>query len=253
MQRRPAAEQPRRARVPARQARRGDRAPHGGVRDRARARHRRRRRDGRSRRSRRCTCAPATRSRPRSTRATRCSCSAAREDRLDEIGNARLVLGRALLEQDRLDEAERRSREAEDALAQLSSGSAPSGGLGRAGRPRADAAATTAARRRSTGPRPRRSRTSGSKRREEVKTVATRLALLIEQASRVVLTIVLPCSARTARRFIAGRCRLARARRPRTGVWPRSRTGSARRPCRRCPASAPPRVRRVAQLHGAGA
>ena len=29
-----------------------------------------------------------------------------REDRLDEIGNARLVLGRSLLEQDRLDEAE---------------------------------------------------------------------------------------------------------------------------------------------------
>jgi tetratricopeptide (TPR) repeat protein len=46
-----------------------------------------------------------------------------REDRMDEIGNARLVLGRALLEQDRLDEAEAALAEAEDALAQLSSGS----------------------------------------------------------------------------------------------------------------------------------
>ena len=46
-----------------------------------------------------------------------------REDRIDEIGNARLVLGRALLEQDRLDEAETVLAEAEDALAQLSSGS----------------------------------------------------------------------------------------------------------------------------------
>jgi tetratricopeptide (TPR) repeat protein len=46
----------------------------------------------------------------------------AREDRLDEIGNARLVLGRALLEQGRLDEAEGALAEAEDALAQLSSG-----------------------------------------------------------------------------------------------------------------------------------
>jgi hypothetical protein len=42
---------------------------------------------------------------------------------MDEIGNARLVLGRALLEQDRLDEAETALAEAEDALAQLSSGS----------------------------------------------------------------------------------------------------------------------------------
>jgi tetratricopeptide (TPR) repeat protein len=44
-----------------------------------------------------------------------------REDRLDEIGNARLTLGRALLEQDRLDEAETVLAEAEDAFAQLSS------------------------------------------------------------------------------------------------------------------------------------
>jgi tetratricopeptide (TPR) repeat protein len=45
-----------------------------------------------------------------------------REDRIDEIGNARLVLGRALLEQDRLEEAEEMLAQAEDALAQLSSG-----------------------------------------------------------------------------------------------------------------------------------
>ena len=46
-----------------------------------------------------------------------------RVDRLDEIGNARLVLGRALLEQGRLEEAEATLAEAEDAFAQLSSGS----------------------------------------------------------------------------------------------------------------------------------
>ena len=46
-----------------------------------------------------------------------------REDMLDEIGNARLVLGRALLLQERLDEAETALAEAEDAFAQLSSAS----------------------------------------------------------------------------------------------------------------------------------
>ena len=46
-----------------------------------------------------------------------------REDMLDEIGNARLVLGRALLEQGRLDEAERALGESEDAFAKLSSAS----------------------------------------------------------------------------------------------------------------------------------
>lgn len=44
-----------------------------------------------------------------------------REDMLDEVGNARLVLGRALLEQDRLDEAEAAFAESEDAFAKLSS------------------------------------------------------------------------------------------------------------------------------------
>jgi hypothetical protein len=42
---------------------------------------------------------------------------------LDEIGNARLVLGRALLLQERLDESETALAAAEDAFAQLSSAS----------------------------------------------------------------------------------------------------------------------------------
>jgi tetratricopeptide (TPR) repeat protein len=46
-----------------------------------------------------------------------------RLDYLDELGNAQLVLGRALLELDRLDEAERALGDAEASLAQLSSAS----------------------------------------------------------------------------------------------------------------------------------
>jgi tetratricopeptide (TPR) repeat protein len=46
-----------------------------------------------------------------------------RPDFLDEVGNAQIVLGRALLEQDRLDEAEHAFAEAELSLAQLSSAS----------------------------------------------------------------------------------------------------------------------------------
>ena len=46
-----------------------------------------------------------------------------REDMLDEAGNAQLVLGRSLLDQGRLDEAESALAEAEDLLAQLSSAS----------------------------------------------------------------------------------------------------------------------------------
>jgi tetratricopeptide (TPR) repeat protein/DNA-binding XRE family transcriptional regulator len=46
-----------------------------------------------------------------------------REDMLDEVGNARLVLGRSLLLQERLDEAESVLAQAEDAFAQLSSAS----------------------------------------------------------------------------------------------------------------------------------
>jgi tetratricopeptide (TPR) repeat protein len=44
-----------------------------------------------------------------------------RVDHLDEIGNAQLVLGRALLEQDRLDEADAAFRSAESSFEQLSS------------------------------------------------------------------------------------------------------------------------------------
>jgi tetratricopeptide (TPR) repeat protein len=44
-----------------------------------------------------------------------------RDDMLDQIGNARLVLGRALLEQERLDEAEEAFVASEDAFAKLSS------------------------------------------------------------------------------------------------------------------------------------
>jgi tetratricopeptide (TPR) repeat protein len=46
-----------------------------------------------------------------------------RADFLDEIGNAQIVLGRSLLEQDRLDEAEQAFAEAELSLSQLSSAS----------------------------------------------------------------------------------------------------------------------------------
>jgi tetratricopeptide (TPR) repeat protein len=46
-----------------------------------------------------------------------------REDMLDEVGNARLVLGRALLLQERLDEADTVLADAEDAFSQLSSAS----------------------------------------------------------------------------------------------------------------------------------
>src|ERR671925_237960 len=46
-----------------------------------------------------------------------------RTDYLDEIGNAQLVLGRALLEQGRLDEAEQTFAQAEQSLSQLSSAS----------------------------------------------------------------------------------------------------------------------------------
>jgi tetratricopeptide (TPR) repeat protein len=46
-----------------------------------------------------------------------------RADYLDEVGNAQLVLGRALLEQDRLDEAEAAFAAAEESLSQLSSAS----------------------------------------------------------------------------------------------------------------------------------
>ncbi len=48
---------------------------------------------------------------------------AGRDDYMDEIGNAQLVLGRSLLEQGRLDEAQASFNEAESSLGQLSSAS----------------------------------------------------------------------------------------------------------------------------------
>jgi tetratricopeptide (TPR) repeat protein len=48
---------------------------------------------------------------------------AGRVDFIDEIGNAQLVLGRSLLEQDRLEEAEEKFRAAEESFEQLSSAS----------------------------------------------------------------------------------------------------------------------------------
>src|SRR5262249_39973627 len=48
---------------------------------------------------------------------------AGHEDYLDEIGNTQLVLGRSLLEQGRLDEAETSFAEAEESYAQLGSAS----------------------------------------------------------------------------------------------------------------------------------
>ena len=46
-----------------------------------------------------------------------------RDDYMDEIGNAQLVLGRSLLEQGRLDEAQAMFDDAESSLGQLSSAS----------------------------------------------------------------------------------------------------------------------------------
>ena len=85
-----------------------------------------------------------------------------REDRLDEIGNARLVLGRALLEQERLDEADAALRGGRGRLRPALLGLASGGGVGRAGRPGPAPRRRPAGRRRSTGARPRRCRTSAS-------------------------------------------------------------------------------------------
>ena len=63
----------------------------------------RRRRSGASRR---CTCTSRTTTQPTRTRARRLQLLEGREDFLDEVGQSQLVLGRALLERGRLDEAE---------------------------------------------------------------------------------------------------------------------------------------------------
>ena len=85
-----------------------------------------------------------------------------RDDLLDEIGNAQLVLGRALLEQGRLDEAERPSRPAERDVRPALVGQSSRRGVGRTGRPR-DQAGDDREAAHFTGAPPRLSRTSGSK------------------------------------------------------------------------------------------
>ncbi len=79
------------------------------------------------------------------------------EDYLDEIGNAHLVLGRSLLEQGLLDQAEQSFAAAEESFSQLSSASHRAA----AWVARGDLAAR---------PRPRLCRTSGSRSRKEVTT-----------------------------------------------------------------------------------
>ena len=106
--RRPADEQPRRAQLPARQPREGDRAAEGSVRrsrSRPGATPMRRRR---SPRSRRFTSARADveQAEEQARHALQLLETAGNEDYIDEVGSAQLVLGRALLEQDRIDEAE---------------------------------------------------------------------------------------------------------------------------------------------------
>ena len=185
MQRRPAAQQPRRARVPARQAREGDRAAQGGVRGRARARRRRRRRDGRlvaraglpeDRRSGRGRGARAPRAaaprRPRGSPRRDRERAARARPRAARAGAARRGRGRCW--------PRRRTRSPSSRRARIG----PQRGSRRATWP--SAAATTVERPRSTGAPPRRSRTSGSRRREEVKSLWQDSARTDRQA-RIVL------------------------------------------------------------------
>ena len=110
-----------------------------------------------------------------------------REDRMDEIGNARLVLGRALLEQGRLDEAEAAARRGRGRARAALVWPAPRRGLGRPRRSRA------APRGRPPRRHPLPSRRRGApglqvlEPREEVKSVATMLALLVSRR-RLLLT-----------------------------------------------------------------
>ena len=136
--RRPAHEQPRRPELPPRQDRRGDRRC---SRRRSRialeTRPRRRRRAGRVL----ARADPPAHRQHRPGRGAGAACAraaraAGNEDYLDEIGNAQLVLGRALLEQDRLDEAEAAFAAAEASFGQLGSAEPSRGGVGRPRRPR---------------------------------------------------------------------------------------------------------------------
>ena len=120
---RPDAQQPRRPELPARQVR-TTRSRISSARSRSRSRSaamptQRRR----CRRSRRCISAPATGDLAEEQARHALELLEGRPDFLDETGNAQIVLGRALLEQQRLDEAEMAFAEAELSLSQLSSAS----------------------------------------------------------------------------------------------------------------------------------
>ena len=120
-QRRPADAQPRRAPARAREAAAGDRPP---ARRRSRwpsrpSRSRTRRR--RSGASRRCTCTSPTTTPPTRTRARRSTLLEGRDDFPDEVGQSQLVLGRALLERGRLDEAEECFEAADAVFEQMAS------------------------------------------------------------------------------------------------------------------------------------
>ena len=120
--RRPADEQPRRPELPPRQDRRGDRAAQGGVRDRARHRPRRRRGAGRVL----AGPDPSAHGQHRAGRgagAPRAAAARRARGLSRRVGNAQLVLGRALLEQGRLDEAETAFGAAEASFDQLGSAS----------------------------------------------------------------------------------------------------------------------------------
>ncbi len=99
-----------------------------------------------------------------------------RVDYVDEVGNAQLVLGRSLLEQGRLDEAEAAFLDAEASFAELGSGSHRAA----AWVARGDLAARRGdheRRRSSIGRPPRRYRTSGSREMKEVTTM-TKLRII---------------------------------------------------------------------------
>ena len=69
-----------------------------------------------SRRSRRCNSAPASSRRPSVSRVAHFVFMGSRVDHRVELGNAQLVLGRALLEQGKLDEADETFAQAEHTL-----------------------------------------------------------------------------------------------------------------------------------------
>ena len=119
---RPAAQQPRRDQLPPRSSGGSRRLLEGCGPHRSRGRRRRR---GRTRGQRNRAGTSAHR-RPHPRGRASALCARAAEGRVDEtaeIGNAQLVLGRALLEKDRLDEAETAFKAGEQAYDQLSSGS----------------------------------------------------------------------------------------------------------------------------------